>query len=223
MWTPRAATLLMVLLLLIFFTGVTLTAPRWARYIREPLLAAGSDPDASGEAPAGDARPSPVAPEVQRSITVKLFFEAADRGGLVLEARTVPLSPDLGQQLRVVVEELVRGSSEGLLPPLSPETRVRDVFLSAEGVAYVDLSADVAKDTIGGTRAELLSVYAIVDSLAENFPAVKRVQILIDDHPVETLAGHVDLSRPLAPDLTLLAAVAVEPAASPQPSPQPTS
>ena len=59
---------------------------------------------------------------------------------------------------------------------------------------------------MAGSHEELISVYSIVNSLTVNFPAVKRVQILVDDRPVATLAGHVDLSRPLPPDMTLLAA-----------------
>jgi hypothetical protein len=46
----------------------------------------------------------------------------------------------------------------------------------------------------------------VVNSLSTSFPAVKRVQILVEDKPAETLAGHVDLTRPLPPDLTVLAA-----------------
>ena len=87
-----------------------------------------------------------------------------------------------------------------------------DVFVSARGVAYVDLSKEAAGGT-AGSHEELLSVYSIVNSLTVNFPAVKRVQILVDDRPVATLAGHVDLSRPLPPDMTLLAAAALAPAA----------
>jgi hypothetical protein len=48
-------------------------------------------------------------------------------------------------------------------------------------------------------------VYSIVDSLTSNFPLVKSVQILVDDKPSLTLAGHIDLTRPLPPDLSLLA------------------
>ena len=51
----------------------------------------------------------------------------------------------------------------------------------------------------GGSEAELLTVYSVVNSLTANFPAVKRVQILIEDRPAPTLAGHVDLTRPLRP------------------------
>ena len=58
-----------------------------------------------------------------------------------------------------------------------------------------------------------LAVYAVVNSITTNFPAVARVQILVEDRPAVTLAGHVDLSRPLPPDMTLLAAVDAAPAA----------
>jgi spore germination protein GerM len=107
-----------------------------------------------------------------------------------------------------VVAELVLGSKAGLVPTLPPETKVLDVFVSPRGVAYVDVSKEAAVGT-GGSHEELLSVYSIVNSLTVNFPAVKRVQILVDDRPVATLAGHVDLSHPLPPDMTLLAAAAV--------------
>jgi hypothetical protein len=46
--------------------------------------------------------------------------------------------------------------------------------------------------------SEILTVYAIVSSVTANLPAVTSVQILIDGHEADTLAGHVDLRRPLA-------------------------
>jgi spore germination protein GerM len=88
---------------------------------------------------------------------------------------------------------------------LPAETRVIDAFVTAAGVAYVDLSKEAAQKHPGGSRGELLSVYSVVNSLAANFPAVKRVQILVEDRQVPTLAGHVDLTRPLPADMTFLA------------------
>ena len=49
----------------------------------------------------------------------------------------------------------------------------------------------------GGSLDEILTVYTIVKALTENLPAVNRVQILVDGREVDTLAGHVDLRRPL--------------------------
>jgi hypothetical protein len=63
---------------------------------------------------------------------------------------------------------------------------------------------------IQGSTEELLAVYAIVNSVVVNFPAVQRVQILLDGETASTLAGHVDLSHPLSADTTLLAAFGTE-------------
>ena len=149
---------------------------------------------------------------VERQINVKLFFQAADRPGLVIEQRAVAFSSDLARQLQSVVEQLVRGSRSGLASTLAPGTRVLHVFVSARGVAYVDLSKEATQAGPGGSEAELITVYSVVNSLAANFPAVRRVQILIEDRPVATLAGHIDLTRPLLPDMTLLAAAPLTPA-----------
>jgi Sporulation and spore germination len=72
------------------------------------------------------------------------------------------------------------------------------VFITEHGEAYVDLSREVASAHPGGTVDELLTVYTLVHALTENLPAVTAVQLLVDGKEVETLAGHVDLRRPLA-------------------------
>jgi spore germination protein GerM len=200
--------------------AVSLTAPRWSQWLRKPLPAPDL-PERAGEA-APSRGPEP-AKEPDRTISVKLFFPAADRPGLVIEDRTVSFSNDLSQQLRVVVEELVRGSQIGLGPSLPPGTRVLEVFVTARGVAYVDLSKEAATAAGRGSEDELGTVYSVVNSLTSNFPAVKRVQIVIEDRQVPTLAGHVDLTRPLAPDMTYLAAATLTPAQSPAPSAAPPS
>ena len=74
--------------------------------------------------------------------------------------------------------------------------------LSDSGRAYVDLSHEVMAAHTGGASNELLTVYTIVDALTSNLPAISMVQILVDGKQVETLAGHVDLRRPIARNLT---------------------
>jgi spore germination protein GerM len=206
--TPRQANLLTAAGLLALLFGLSTTAPRWAPLLARPFSSGGDD---GGSEAAGEEGPE-AAPAVGKQINVKLFFQAADRPGLVIEERAVALAPDLSQQVRTVVEELTRGSRIGLQPTLPATTRVLEAFVTSRGVAYVDLSKEVAQEHPGGSEAELLTVYSVVNSLTANFPAVKRVQILVDDHPAPTLAGHVDLTRPLPPDLTFLAASALAPA-----------
>jgi len=205
--TPRTANVVTAAGLVSLLGLVTLTAPRWARLLTRPVAGAEEDgAEAASSAAAAAAAKEEAAGEVERKINVKLFFQAADRPGLVIEERSVTFSTDLSRQLRDVVEELVRGSKMGLGPTLAPQTKVLDVFVTARGVAYVDLSKDVVTGHPGGSEAERMTVYSVVNSLGTSFPAVKRVQILIEDRPAQTLAGHVDLTRPLPPDLTVLAA-----------------
>jgi hypothetical protein len=201
--TPRQATALTALGLAGLLATVALTAPRWAAFLRTP--AASLEPDE------GVGEPSPVPGDeaadrgAGRRINVRLYFEAPDRQGLLPEEREVAFSAELAQQVRTVVEELAKGSATGLLPTLAPETRVLEVFVEARGVAYVDLSAEAAAGLAGGSKEEMLTVYSVVNTIVTNFPAVSRVQIVVDDRPVTSLGGHVDLSRPLPADMTLLA------------------
>ncbi|HEX9640940.1 MAG TPA: GerMN domain-containing protein, partial [Candidatus Krumholzibacteria bacterium] len=110
---------------------------------------------------------------------MKLFMEDPVEPGLVAEERAVAVSAGLPQQIQSVVEELVRGSEGELISPLSSETRVLDVFIKKD-VAVVNLSREAVEQHSGGSISELLSVYALVDSITANFPAIQRVQIAID-------------------------------------------
>jgi hypothetical protein len=220
--TPRQVNLLTAVGLIALLAALTLTAPRWSRFLRQPLAAAREDDGASTEpVDAGPAAARAVEPEGERRISVRLYFEAADQGGLVPEERSVPLAGDLARQIQTVIQELIRGSTTGLVPTLPPEAQVLEAFVSARGIAYVDFSPEIRQAALGGSQAELVAVYSIVNSVAANFPAVKKVQILIEDRPVTTLSGHVDLSRPLGPDMTFLALPSPAPAASAEASPTP--
>jgi hypothetical protein len=211
---PSRANVLTAAGLLLLLAAVTLTAPRWSRLLMRSLPGAEEESGpAAAETPAASAEEA-AAPPVERQINVKLFFQSPDRPGLAIEERPVAFSSDLARQLHAVVEELVKGSRSGLGATLAPQTRVLHVFVSARGVAYVDLSQEATTEQPGGSEAELVTVYSLVNSLAANFPAIKRVQILIEDRPVSTLAGHVDLTRPLRPDMTLLATAPLTPVTS---------
>jgi hypothetical protein len=201
----KRADVLTVVGLVALFIAVAMTSPRWSRLLRQPTRAAEEEAPIQTSAPPV---PRPVdSASVVRTINVKLFFEDTQARGLVTEERSVSYQANLSRQLKVVVEELLRGSQSGKISPwVGGSARVLDVFVTARGTAYVDLSKEVTTTQVPGSRAELFAVYSLVDSIAFNFPAIKRVQILIDGQSALTLAGHVDLSRPLPPDMTLAAA-----------------
>ena len=66
----------------------------------------------------------------------------------------------------------------------------------------MDLSREVVNAHSGGSLDEMLTIYSIVNALAMNLPAVTSVQVLVDGKEVDTLAGHVDLRRPLTKNVS---------------------
>jgi len=44
-----------------------------------------------------------------------------------------------------------------------------------------------------------MAVYSLVQTVTVNFPETKRVRLLINGEPAETLAGHVWLGKSLQP------------------------
>lgn len=70
-----------------------------------------------------------------------------------------------------------------------------------------------------GSSEELGAVQSLVLTITKNLPAVTRVILLVGGEPVETLAGHVDLTHPIPPDLSRAADEA--PLVAPMPTPLP--
>ncbi len=57
----------------------------------------------------------------------------------------------------------------------------------------------------GGSNAEIMTIYSIVDSICKSFPEIRMVQFLIEGKVVDTLKGHIDVSLPLEPSWKLKA------------------
>ena len=68
----------------------------------------------------------------------------------------------------------------------------------------MDLDAVVRIQHTGGSMQELLTVYSLVNTVLVNLPTASAVQILIDGREADTLAGHVDLRRPLRKNEALI-------------------
>jgi spore germination protein GerM len=74
---------------------------------------------------------------------------------------------------------------------------IREVFIDDQGTAYIDFSQELSQGHPGGPWAEMLTLRSIMQTVMTNVPEIKRVQMLIEGREVETLAGHVDIRRPL--------------------------
>jgi spore germination protein GerM len=146
--------------------------------------------------------PPPVQPTAH--ITATLFYAAPDGQGLVPLRREVPLAEGVVAQGRQILMTQLGKAPDGQGSVIPSGTELRAFYVTERGDAFVDLSGAVSSAHPGGSMNELLTVYAIVNAVTANLPAVQRVQLLVDGKEVDTIAGHVDVRRPLARDATLV-------------------
>lgn len=131
---------------------------------------------------------------------VRLYFESPEML-LAAETRNIALPESPAAAMPVVVRELMKGPARPPLARLFPaDTVVRGTYFLPGGTAIVDLGGPTLSQGWGtGSHGELMTVYSLVQSLAANFPEARRVRILVNGTPAETLAGHVSLTRSLTP------------------------
>jgi spore germination protein GerM len=144
--------------------------------------------------------PAPAAVEA-RKIKARLFFVDEAGTGLTSVEQEVLYGEGTIEQARRIVEAQLSAAPEPHVSAIPQGTRLRRVFFTKAGDMYVDVSPELRQNHPGGTTSEILTVYAIVSALTSNLPAVTGVQILIDGKEVDTLAGHLDLRRPIEQDL----------------------
>lgn len=156
------------------------------------------------------AAPSAVPPAAETAaetahIRATLFVGSSDGTSLATVQREVPLAADPVAQGRQILLALLQPAPSPYVSLIPAGTMLR-AFYIADGDAFVDLSPELSSAHPGGSFTELLTVQAIVQTVTSNLPSARRVQILIDGMEVDTLAGHVDLRRPLAPDPSVIGA-----------------
>src|SRR5262245_22441570 len=157
-------------LVVLFFVG-----PRWLTTPAEPVAA------------------SAPGPTEARKIRARLFYVDADGEHLSAVDQEVLYGEGPTEQAKRIVEAELAAAPAPYVSPIPPGTRLKTVFLTSKGEAYVDLSPEVQRNHPGGTTNELLTVYALVDTLTSNLPAISGVQILVDGKEIDSLAGHLDL------------------------------
>ena len=152
------------------------------------------------------------APEIEEveipgeTVAVELYFPG--RGNrLHAEERLLPAVEPAEERVRLLAEALLAGpAGGGLTAPLPAGVSLAGVHVDDDAVVYLDLNpAEGGGRLAWGSKKELLAVYSLVDSILLNVPEVERVVLLWSSQQRPTFAGHVDTSRPLGPDSSLIA------------------
>jgi spore germination protein GerM len=157
---------------------------------------------ASGPASAsGAAEPAMLG----RKIKARLFYVSEDGTRLTSVEREVLYGDGPAAQAQLLINAQLAPAAAPLVSAIPPGTTLRAIYLNtARGEAYVDLSREAVTAHTGGSLDELLTIYTIVNALTANLPAVTSVQVLVDGKEIDTLAGHVDLRKPLVKNLALV-------------------
>jgi spore germination protein GerM len=135
---------------------------------------------------------------------VLLYFSDREGEYLIGEKRDILKKNVIKEQAKETILELINGPRGKLIRTIPPRTKLLTLQIDEAGVAKVNFSPALSKDHPGGSSAEMMTVYSIVNSLSLNFPQIKRVQILIDGKPIETITGHLSLRRPISPKPDLI-------------------
>ena len=126
-----------------------------------------------------------------------IYFPTADAELLAPEFRS-------GQ---VTIERVLMDLQEGprlpfLVSVLPPETKV--ISYAKHGtILFVNFSDHLVSNHTGGSRAEILTVYGIVNNLV-GIDGVEQVQILVENERLHTLVGHLYIEDPLPKDDSIL-------------------
>jgi germination protein M len=129
---------------------------------------------------------------------VTLFFSEEEGEFLVGEKREISKKDRVEEEAKQTIAELIAGSHGGFIPTLPPRAKLLTLQIDPHGLARVNFDKTLSREHPGGSSAEMLTVYSIVNSLTLNFPQIKRVQILIDGKVVESIAGHISLKQPVS-------------------------
>lgn len=143
-----------------------------------------------------------VTQEQAGSHPVMLFFADMNSTALVREGRELDACDEVSVCLEEILEELINGPVTDLAPVLPPTGMFHSVQLDG-GVARVDFAQELLDALPEGSSSEMMAAYSVVNSLALNYPQVKGVLFTLDGKPLQTLKGHLDVSRPIVADFSL--------------------
>jgi len=131
--------------------------------------------------------------EEEHQVLIYLIQSTPTDFDLVPVERTIegPLDPTKAMQAQL------KGplAHEDLSAPVPEGTRLLDLTVQGT-LATANFSRDITQKFTGGSLMEAYLVEAIVKTLTQ-FPDIDMVQILVEGETVESIGGHILISKPL--------------------------
>jgi len=139
-----------------------------------------------------DQQPAHQQSLLDEPLLITLYYP--HEGMLVEGSATVQRQPDTQSLARASLVALF-ADQRAAPEPVLRDIRLRELYLDNSGTAYIDLMPGAQKDVRASAWDEMLAIYAMVNTLLQNFEEIKQVVVLLDGREAQTLAGHMDLTR----------------------------
>jgi spore germination protein GerM len=134
-----------------------------------------------------------------------IYFTNSDNSFLVPEKHLVMPGTNTRKYAQNLIKILINGpENNSLQSPLPQGTKLLSLYISSDNTAVLDFSEEIREKHPGGSQAEILTIYSIVNTLTLNIEEIDKVKILISGNEAETLAGHIALSFPLKENLKIV-------------------
>ncbi len=131
---------------------------------------------------------------VTNYIYLKIFYPLGGKVEIV-EKRI----PEIMSQVKLaerVLEEYFKVSEEFNTGVIPEGVRVEDIFISSDGILYVDFNRAIERNFKGDIVDEFIMIKSLYETLISNLD-IQDVVLLIDHKEAETIGGHFLINRPL--------------------------
>src|SRR5438132_7235548 len=158
-------------------------------------------------------QPVPMNPSDPRVKAELFWLSDADSSMLAPVVVELPLSSDPVLRSKKVLNTLLAGPVDVELRTLPPDAVLLAFYLLPDGTGVADFSEALATATPSGVESEEMAVDSITKTLEANVPQIRWLKILVHGQEVDSLAGHLDLTRTYLVNSRAVA-VTVRPAAT---------
>jgi len=132
---------------------------------------------------------------------VQLYFTAPEGEFLVPEPCEIPVGDSDIDSIRHLLVALIAGSRQGNVAVLPQKTEILAVVLEND-LVRINFSRQLVDFHPGGSLTELFTIYSLINSLTENFPYIRQLQIVVEGEVRQTLKGHVRIDQPIYADFS---------------------
>lgn len=131
----------------------------------------------------------------EKNTSIILYFSDKEFGNLIPEKREVSKESILKNPEETIINELIKGPINQMLLPTIPKGTKLLSLTKTDNTVTVNFSKEFVENHPGGSAAETLTIYSIVNSLTE-LKDVEKIQFLIEGKKREEYKGHYQFDIP---------------------------